>query len=248
MPITNQDQDGNAFDLPTILAKIKKVQALTSSSNAGEAASAAAQFQRMMFRYNLTLQQVDGWQEQDTSKYVRQDTYIDAGWDTNLNWRRDLMHYVTKFNFCSSVALHASKQVAIIGRAQNIQLCTYLFEYLSTEIVRLADEAYLQTDISGSSLAWRNAFYRGAINEVYKTLQAQRAQDEQQTGGTALARTTDAQLEQAKSVHFKNLRSSGKRTINSAQGLEQGKAAGRNIRISDALTDAAYNPTPKQLT
>jgi hypothetical protein len=242
MPLTNTTTDGETFDLATILAKLKKVQALKDSTNPGEAANAAARFQQMLFRYNLQESQVTGWQEQQQTRYERQDLRVDGGWDVNLTWRRSLMHYICKFNFCDATFLTGTPKVAVIGRPENIQLCEYLFDYLSNEISRLCDEAYLTTNIVGSTKAWRNSFYR--------TLARQQKQDQEQAqgSGTALVRQSDAQLLAARDRLLGKVVKGQKHKIANAQGYYQGVEAGKNIRISDALNDSAHNTHTPELT
>ncbi len=76
----------------TVLSKIKKLLALSTSSNPNEAALAAAKAQELLMIHNLTLSQVEA---QGEEKYC--EAFVKTG---SRVWQRLLLTVIARNNFC----------------------------------------------------------------------------------------------------------------------------------------------------
>lgn len=250
------DREGKQHDFDKVIARIRKLDALTQSSNPNEAASAAARVQEFLFKFNLSMDDV-GVEVDDSKAYVNEsyNIFTAVSWDSLFEWRRMLIEGIARTNFCRTIipVKHKKQQpnVNVVGRRANIEVVEYLFEYLVREITRLAENEWNTTGFWSVSIPkqqWRNAYYLGAASAVIKTLKEQRAHSERQAGssGTALATRSDAEVMEALAAFYPNLKSGKTITIKDANAYYAGRAAGSAIRISDALSDGG-TAEPKKL-
>lgn len=250
------DREGKQHDFDKVIARIRKLDALTQSSNAGEAANAAAKVQEYLFKFNLSMDDV-GVEVDDSKTYVNEpyNTFTAVAWDSLFEWRRMLIEGIARTNFCRTIipVKHKRQQpnVNIVGRRANIEVVEYLFEYLVREITRLAEDEWNTTGFYSVAIPkqqWRNSFYIGAASAVLKTLREQRAHSERQAGssGTALATRSDTEVMEALAAFYPNLSKGKAIKVKDATAYFAGREAGASIRISDALSEEIA-PEPKQL-
>src|SRR5439155_27189213 len=100
-----------AVDITPVLTKIKKLLALSASSNPNEAALAAAKAQELLMQHNLTMSQVETHGE---SKYG--EAFVKTG---SRVWRRLLLAVIARNNFCEMVYDAATSQAILIGESHN---------------------------------------------------------------------------------------------------------------------------------
>lgn len=111
-----------------IAEKIRRLLALSKSSNEHEAAAAAAKAQDLLHRYNLSVDQVDAAQRPDYGREI-----VDIG--NNAGWRGVLLHVIATPNTAQVISLGGGRY-AVIGQPHTIEVVRYLYEYLSREIER----------------------------------------------------------------------------------------------------------------
>jgi hypothetical protein len=241
-------------DIDRVLSKIRKLQALSESPNANEAASAAAKIQDMLFQHNLTLADVPG-EDTDSRKYIMEPYNLMqvASLDTNMVWRRQMLNSIAQFNFCRTIISHKTKArkgavneaVCIIGRKENIEVVEYLYEYLVSEIYRLGEIEWNTRGFISSRVPrkqYLNSFYMGCVSAVHHTLSARhKTQADATVGSTALVRQVEVELDTAVNEFFNNVTSGKRVKITDARAFNSGYEVGGSIRISDALADEAYN-------
>jgi len=112
-------------DISHILDKIKKLLALSTSSNPNEAASAAAKAQALLAQYNLELSQVEA-HGGEASDYGQQDVAVGGV----SRWRKTLMLVLARPNFCAVVSYKGTERVSIVGEPHNLEAVKYLYKYL----------------------------------------------------------------------------------------------------------------------
>jgi len=126
-----------------ILDRVKKLLALSTSSNVNEAANAAAAAQRLMLEHKLT--------EIDVSD-IQDDEGMNATWTARIfelslgasgfasRWKFVLVTAVARAFFCEAVGLRVGqrRKVRIVGRKEDVEIAARVFRYLHTEIDRLA--------------------------------------------------------------------------------------------------------------
>lgn len=223
----------------SILAKIKKLQALTTERGATpeEAATAAAKAQALLFEHNLSQCDVDT-KEQAADPYGKVETTLEGANRTTVTWRRTLLYTIAKHNFCTAITLTNQTKMIVIGKRSNVETVLYLNHILVREIERLAIEA--GKTVLTNRAAYQVSFCRGAVSTIHRRLAEQQAQSEQAATSTANARAgqnavilrTQAQELNKAVAHFypQGLRTSTSRSrVGSMDGYRAGQHAGNGI-------------------
>ena len=117
-----------------ILDRVKKLLALSTSSNVNEAANAAAAAQKLMLEHRLTEADVSDIQEGQMFEL----SMGAAGFDSR--WKFVLVTSVARSFFCEAVGLRVGKRrkVRIVGLREDAAIAARVFRYLHSEINRLA--------------------------------------------------------------------------------------------------------------
>lgn len=227
----------------SILAKIKKLQALAAkNSNQHEAAAAAAKAQALIFEHNLSAADVETHETAPHDPYGKVEHTLDGANRTTVQWRRSLLYVLAKANFCTAVTQSGTTKMQLIGKRSNVETVLYLNSVLVREIERLAIEA--ARSVLSSRSAYMVSFCRGAVATIYSRLEAQRKESEAHaTTATAtmhaaranqnavMLRSAAEELNKAV-AHFYpgGLRTTKTRSrISSADGYHDGRRAGQGI-------------------
>lgn len=227
-----------------IIDKIRKLAALSKSSNEHEAALAAARMQELLFKHNLDMSAIETKEEE--SDYLRSD--YQTGRDT---WRQVLMNVICVNNFCQAVKLREKGEVAIVGKPHNVEVVQFMYEYLNRELVRLADRGWERQQVMDiyedgqkhSSRRWKNSFYWGANNIIAQRLKAQRRQDEEVSPEAgALVLVTGRELVLATKDLIGRTGNTRRRATVYNDGYAAGQEAGRNIGLHQGLGGREANP------
>ena len=221
-------------DISHILDKIKKLLALSTSSNPNEAASAAAKAQVLLAQYNLELSQVET-HSGETSDYCQQDIVVGGV----SRWRKTLMLVLARPNFCAVVSYKGMERISIVGEPHNIEVVKYLYEYLVQQLEPMAETAYRQSGSSMHVRTWIDSFFYGAIASIDQRLKEQAqtfaAVSEQ---SRALVVVKDAELHAAMKRYHPNVTPGQKKHLRSQDGYLQGREAGRRLALHEAIPSA----------
>lgn len=157
----------------SILEKVKNLLELSKSSNEHEAASAAAEAQRLMIKHGIESVQLNSPKAPKTADRV----IVDTG---SMNtWYSVLANHVAKATFCTVYKLtgagKSAQQIAICGFADDIAACNLLLTWLAQEINRLCDQQWEPLKSSGlSANAWKKSFRLGACVTIGQRLATDR--------------------------------------------------------------------------
>lgn len=232
----------------TIL-KIKKLLALSRSSNEHEAALAASRAQELLFKHKIEMATVESAIDPKhvTNNAVSETFDYAPKGKRNQAWRTKLLNSVAMNNFCKVVIIGGGelKNSCIIGTKSDIEIVTYLFSYLTCEIDRLAKdsgkrarERFMKTGEHVDPFRWYMSFCDGAQTEVHWKLVEQRMKDERDTPTEtmALVKRDDQQAEDKMNQMFPSLRKM-KTTAASRdyQANSEGHAAGKDISLRRGL-------------
>jgi len=160
-----------------ILDRVKKLLALSTSSNVNEAANAAAAAQRLMLEHKLTEADVSDTQEGQMFEL----SMGAVGFASR--WKFVLVTAVARAFFCEAVGLRVGqrRKVRIVGRKEDVEIAARVFRYLHAEIDRLAkieiesidwDEGVLsiiwgmEAGIEHDPEQYLESFRRGAVAAV----------------------------------------------------------------------------------
>ena len=231
------------------IAKLLKL-AEGKGTTPAEAATAAAQANRLMLKHNINQATVDGV-DLDPSMLEA----IERGvlWEGGriVSWRMELACGVARLNQCR-VLIHAATRptharperrahLSIIGRPSNSAVVSYLFTFLAREIDRLAKAADHGWE---SARSFRNSFRVGAVRTVLTRLsedrdeQRREARFAKQSAALVLVDKHDTDV----AAYTKRHASSGTYhggAGSSSAGAKAGRSAGERIAIRSGLGAAA---------
>ncbi len=132
--------------------RIKKLIALSESSNFGDAANAAALASKLLHELNLTIEDVD--LEEGTDPLDEYDkTPIEYG--GHQMWRRDLMQSICyAFNSRSTWKASHPQFGTLVGRPHEVELAIWTFGYVAGELTRLAKAGWRKDYPDGYDGGW----------------------------------------------------------------------------------------------
>ena len=138
-----------------VLDRVKKLLALSTSSNVNEAATAAAAAQKLMLEHRLTEEDVSDTQDGQMFEL----SMGAAGFASR--WKFVLVTSVARAFFCEAVGLRVGqrRKVRIVGRREDVEISARVFRYLHSEINRLAK-------IEIESIDWDEGVYSCGLGLV----------------------------------------------------------------------------------
>ena len=224
-----------------LLTRIKRLLALASSNNEHEAASAAAEAQRLMLEHGIETAQLS---TADAPKAADRQS-VDTG---SMNvWVGVLAHHVAKATFCTvyretgAGAGKSTNRISICGFPGDIAACSLLLEWLAKEINRFCDAEWASVK-TGSANAWKKSFRLGACATIGQRLSEGRetAKRELQAAnpGTALvllssyekqSQTAVSAFLASSGVHLRKGHNSGPKDVDA---FSRGRVAGSQIELN----------------
>lgn len=174
--------------MDNVLDKVRKLLRLSQSSNANEAALAAAKAQELIDRHNLdtamlALDNAEPTKGLDDEPIVN---FKDAPLDTPKQldrWRGALAMVIGGANACKIWA--NGPTLMIVGRPSDAETVRYLYGWLSREVERLATEQGM-----GMGRTWRNNFRLGVVDTISAKIRQQREDFEQSARAAAATDST----------------------------------------------------------
>ena len=232
-----------------IVARVHKLLRLSTSSNANEAAAAAAKAQELIDTHNLSeemlrLDSAAPEVDEPILDFSDKEALDDSSPIKLIRWKTALGSKIAQLNGCrlwrSSGVLH------IVGRPSDVETVRYLYGYLSHEVERLTT-----VNGRGCGRTWKNNYRLGCVDSINNTLYTQHKQfAEAQRGivagnSTALMRVNNALakierrggdvqlfMEKKMGFKFKNKPLSQGRSIDKARAA--GQRDGKEVKINAA--------------
>lgn len=214
-----------------ILEKARNILAYTHSSNENEAAVAATKLQELLFRYKLSMTDIQLYKGKLQSNGIIH-LFEEINHRKNQGrWKLYLANSVARYNFCD--ILVAGNRIVFIGEPLDIELVVELFHWLEGEIEglsKIACNGYTGLDRLPT---FRRAFLQGCtltINRrLYKQWQALKDETEQ---STALVRVNKQALNTYMADKIGKIRRPHRaKPRQSMDGYRQGKEAGNQVDI-----------------
>lgn len=159
-------------DTSKILEKLAKLKALYESaklSNEGEANAAAAAIQRLLLKYNLSMEDVDGVNLNSKSD-VWVHEYISGYTQKSIGgqWELELWKVLCEFNFCKVFTCGGSyKNLMLVGKKENLDNIKWLNNFLQTVFVKLSKVRYKEYCSRLSRLVFAKPVARDAFQRNY---------------------------------------------------------------------------------
>ena len=249
-----------------IMDRIKKLLALSTSSNANEAAVAASKAAQMMAEYEL--------EEADLrieSGEANQDPIDNTLWNgidgkRTSTWRNSILMGLIKAFHCHGWYTYEitgefpnrvkNNRFRVVGRRANVQTANYMYLYLEKEIKGLSEKAWVEFATFSPLEAklvhgkhWKNSFLLGASNEIYRRLveQVNAEKEELESKAMVLVRQDQKEVD----LYFNNIKP---RLHNMPQASsrinrgahDQGKEAGSKVNLGGSRP--SLGAAPRQLT
>lgn len=225
----------------SVIEKVKKLRALSNSSSANEAATAAALANKLIDQYRLSEADI-AETEMDLDPMMEDDQYI---YETGriIMWKSNLASLLAKHYGCAiynAIIRPNGRQFSrykLVGRASDIQITRYMFGWLVAECQRLSEkEAY------GKGKVFVASYCQGFVAGVNQQLIKSREEAKQQASQNAIikinAREQEAKDFMNKAHNLRANRSQSAAQIN-PNAFNAGLAQGKSIHLGGAIGSAS---------
>ena len=223
--------------IDSIISKVQKLLALSSSSNANEAANAAALANRLIDQYRLS--------EADLSTdSVEIDPMMeDSGFVYETGritpWKQSLVTVLSEHYGCAvfnSVTYPNGRKVSrfkLVGRKSDIAIVNYMFAYLSSECVRLCEkEAY------GKGKVFAGSYCAGFVAGIRQQLHESRKEAEKEASTNAIVAINNRYHEARNfmnSLHKLKSAKGGSSAQTNYMAFNAGLRQGKNLHLGAGL-------------
>ena len=217
-----------------LIQRLQKVRALTESSVPGEAAAAAAKLQEILLKYNLEMEDIEEDSPVPHDKYVKEELELGVTSGNMINWRRILLSGIARSLMCAAFGYQGTRKMVIVGQGHNIEIVRHFYDYLSSEISRLADVTWAKARIRTREHArsWKSSFYNGAVDIVVQRLEEKYQQVSNQDSHTqALVLRNERDLDDAVGHLIGRVRKNTVRQRHSKAGYSRGVRAGKRVNL-----------------
>lgn len=229
--------------LNSIADKIKKLFALSASNNPEEAALATERARQLLEKYNLTLTDVEIKTADMIEKSI---TLTRSSKGTNYknlpSWSYGLLEILNEHFYVKAllVASHLNDNVVyILGARKDVEVATYVFNYLFREVETLCN-TYLKQfrGTRGQDLKHTSYSYKlGAIAGIEQILTEQRSRQKQKKArtqnGTELVVIKNEATEKFVNEKYPHIeeKNSNPQMRTEGDAIRAGIKEGRNIQI-----------------
>jgi Asp-tRNA(Asn)/Glu-tRNA(Gln) amidotransferase C subunit len=224
-------------DLAKVLDKVAKLFALAgSTTSVEEAACAAAQAEAIIAKYRLQAVDVD-WVDYASAPHdgsvARADEPLWSGRRSQL-WVEELAKFLCEHYGCYAYVNSEDRttQYVIVGRPSDVELCRYMFGWLSAEITRLSAPE------RGAKA--RSSFCSGAVAAVSRTMRRAARAEARAEGAAGAAIVLASRAEEAQ--RFARQAEPGMkvrytRAREDAAARARGYEAGKRVHVGPTLSE-----------
>lgn len=216
-------------NITEVLAKVKKLFALSNSSNENEASLAFEKAHKLLKEYNLSINDI----QKDTIYDVKEETVYEAKNDSA--WRAIIMSGVAKANYCELLkrfTRNGYKQV-LVGKEHNIIVAKEMINYLIATIERLSKD-YRASD--------RVSFKNGVSARLYTRLLDTLKQDIEECTSLVVQEKAmvDQYMESLGTVEGKEISLKVRNTSAYALGYNRANDISLNKQVNNNQSDFGY--------
>ncbi len=234
-----------------VVERVRKLLALSRSSNRHEAEAAATKAQELVQKHRLeeSVLAEEPPVELDSRDYS---THPQP-------WFRDLAYAVARAHFCRAVhtprgpGTGGRSWVHVVGRREDAEVVREVLAWLRRELRRLAGRAYSEwlrrrlgriseehrgrTELMRPfAREWKDGFYGGAVAGIAERLDAQSRAFQTGARGRDLVRRSDDALDERVKELFAEVRPVSPQLAGSAEGWAAGVRAGREVDLREKKT------------
>lgn len=177
----------------SIIERIKKVLALTSSPNEGEAAAAAEKVRQLLEQYDLTMDEIQTSNPAAAVDEISRES-LEYTPEIYVKWRSSLAWTIGQHYGCEVLGskrlyldpkikrTHIVPQVYFIGYPTSIAVCKAMFTWLETQLMGLKIKAWHEYVAATpgktyrSGYNWERNFYLAAIKRISERMYIAKAE------------------------------------------------------------------------
>lgn len=243
-------------DRSRIINVIRKLQALSTSSNEHEAALAAAKAAEMLQQHNLSLADIEEANAEKDEPMEMETWEVGGGkGQAQYRWKVKLFFDLAHYNFCRAYHVdtgwtsetHARHRMILVGKAHNREVVLFLYDLLTRQLEAWSKKYPVRNETAEAVFAdrdrfnvWgpRKSFLFGAVQEISKRLYQQWMAFQYPNGrnndkALVVVRNEVALLDQFEKGQFGKLKSYDAKEnpaiVLDPYGYGEGQKAGRNI-------------------
>ena len=225
-------------NLSSVIDKVKKLLALTQSSNANEAAAAAGAANKLIDQYRLS--EIDLHQDDpDLDPMIEADDYIyESGKITP--WKRQLVRVLAFHYGCAhwnDAHYPEGRKVTryrLVGKTSDIQIIRFMFPWLTLECQRLSD-----LEAKGKGRVYVASYCEGFVNGIALQLKASRVEAQREVNGGAIIKL-DARLQESSrfmnSNHNLVFKKSKSHSLRDYGAFSAGQSKGQSVHLGASLS------------
>lgn len=220
------------MSISNIIEKVRKLLALSQSSNAHEAANAAAKANALIDEYRLSVDQISDVGSEDPIIHDQADPLYQA--DRVMVWRKLLALKLTRHYGCYiwNKATARGCFYVVAGRKSDVDVLRYMFAYISSECTRLSVR-----EAKGKGRIYAESYRTGFVDGVMGQLAESRRQAS--TDQTAIVKLDDRARLAREHVTQSVPLTRGKSTTSArtdSSAFSSGQSAGRNMHFGASLS------------
>lgn len=184
----------------SIIEKVQRLQKLSTSSNAFEAANAAAMANKLIDQYRLSTADLEISSEVEESIEEDSDYVYQTGKITV--WKSQLLKVLTShyggaiWNDTSYTTGRKVSRYKLVGRKSDISLIRYMFTWLMTECQRLVDK-----EAKGNGRIFVSSYCMGFIAGIAEQLKVSRNEVEKTATSAAIIKINMREQESSVFMH-----------------------------------------------
>lgn len=221
-----------------IIERVQKLLALSTSSNANEAAAAAATANRLIDQYRLSTADLESKTE-PAEPIEEDDGYIYESGRVNP-WKTRLVDILVKhygLAYWNDNTYATGRQVSryrLVGRKSDITIAKYMFAWLTTECQRLSDK-----EAKGKGRIYVNSYCIGFVRGIGTQLKSSRVEVQKEASSSAIIKI-DARSQEADAIMFQLHTGLKRGTSHSHSQLDgrafaAGKSKGEALHLGNSL-------------
>lgn len=151
-----------------IIDKVKKLLALSKSSNEHEAGLALENANKLLMKHNLEMTDIE---EIDMNDIIEEDSIISG--KRIMSWKINLLESIMRLNGCQ-ILMHnrrnGNKRISAIGKKHNIEVSVSMYEYLTSTMDRTLKEKQKE-EFMIDPFSYRMGFCSAISRKVNEILQ-----------------------------------------------------------------------------
>lgn len=225
----------------SVIEKVQKLLALSSSANANEAATAAALANKLIDQYRLSETDIAA-SDSEVDPLIEDDGFI---YETGriVPWKSSLVIALAKHYGCAlfnSVHHPNGRQVSrykLVGRTSDIQITKYMFNWLMLECQRLSEK-----EARGKGRVFAASYCQGFVAGVRQQLTKSREEAKQNASNSAIVKL-DAREQEAMQLMNKlhNLRSNRSQSASqfNPYAFDAGLNKGKAVHLGSAMNSSS---------